>query len=676
MLRQFMSGKKTLSYFILFFASILCAYANVNTVDSLINLCNHHLDNHENEWAFRVEVELDKQIGNSEINLQYANYLSVKAALASRRKNYTAQEEFLNQYNEVAKKMNSPKLIGTGLIGNASYYEQFGDIKKALPFFLKALDQFKEIQDETQIAYLYNKLGLIYYEDQDYNRAKTYFMASFVLFKKHEKESNLNAYWIQNCLSNIGLCYEQLKLYPKALAYMKIAMAYCQTAPFGRDRPIGVIKTNLGVIYSYLGNYTLALKNLREGIETCLDPKNLEIGHGIESLIYLSNIYTQINRYKEAQDCLDKAKILIYEEKFFSVFDVYYPQLARLSFATQNYKEAYLAQKAFSFYCDSIDKSMEKSTFSGQILLHDLEKQKMENKLLQHENEYRSLQIQVGIGFVILFFIIIGLVYYNLQKSKARNHQLEYLNSQVNVQKTDLEKLNSTLEKINQNKSFLIQSVAHDLRTPIGNVLSLNNLLEEFITTNEEAVEYNKLIDSSCMLALNIIEDILDQSMIERGKLNLKLEPAEIQTLITDTTSLLQFKSKPKSIQIVYKLDTPLLVKIDSDRIKRVLINILVNAIKFSPRNSVILVSQWQDETTCFISISDNGIGMNQDLLNHIFEKNTTSAREGLEKEQTIGIGLSITKSIVEEHGGKIKVESTPNSGSTFYIELPIGTSV
>jgi signal transduction histidine kinase len=282
----------------------------------------------------------------------------------------------------------------------------------------------------------------------------------------------------------------------------------------------------------------------------------------------------------------------------------------------------------------------------------------------------------VEIGFGVISMLVILLFYLNLKKSKSKNQELLILNQKVNTQKSDLERLNNTLEKINQNKSFLIQSVAHDLRTPIGNVMSLNSLQMEHLDKSKESLDFQELIESSCLLSLNIIEDILDQSMIERGKLKLKIAPYEIQKVILETRSLLLFKSNPKKISITTEFDSPMTINIDSERIKRVLINILVNAIKFSPSNSTIKIFQWTEKTSCFISISDQGIGMSKEILAHIFEKNTKSAREGLQKEQTIGIGLSITKSIIEEHGGSIKVESTPDSGSTFYIELPISISL
>jgi len=322
-------------------------------------------------------------------------------------------------------------------------------------------------------------------------------------------------------------------------------------------------------------------------------------------------------------------------------------------------------------YADSIDLALEKTVYSRQILMHNLDKQKMENEILKAENEYKSLVNKVVAGIVLLFVIAVLTFYISLKKSRARNNALEQLNAQILQQKKSLVELNNKLSEVNQNKSYLLQSIAHDLRTPIGNVVSLNQLLEDVIGPNTEESNYLKLIQSSCMLALNIIEDILDQSMIERSKLQLKFAPINIHQIIEESVNLLHFRSEPKQITINRNFSDLPQMEADGDRIKRVFLNILMNAIKFSPKGSKITITQTTAGSSCLIAFTDEGIGMDEHIVSQIFDRNTAAGREGVNKEKTIGIGLSIARLIVEEHGGRIKVESQPNSGSTFYIELP-----
>lgn len=135
---------------------------------------------------------------------------------------------------------------------------------------------------------------------------------------------------------------------------------------------------------------------------------------------------------------------------------------------------------------------------------------------------------------------------------------------------------------------------------------------------------------------------------------------------------MINFRLDPKNIKIKTKIEQNRIVLIDHERFKRVMLNILTNAIKFSPRNSFIEIEQVRRQDHILISIKDSGIGMDPNILRQIFEKNTSAGRAGLENEKTIGVGLSIAKTIIEGHHGKIWAESEPDKGSTFYIELPI----
>jgi signal transduction histidine kinase len=653
------------------FLSITCYSSPV--IDSLLRLGNFHLEKIHYDWAGRVAEELDKQIDLSEENEQLFNYYAFKANYYSRLEKYDEQFSCLKKTEELSNKLNDRSKKASVLIGFSAYYEQFNNLKKALPYILKAIDEYTFLKEEHNLAYQYNKLGLIYYADGDYKKAKKYFEVAYTLYFKHRNESVENAYWVQNSLSNIGLCYQQSGEEIKALAIMKMALRYCQTAPFEKGRPIAVIKTNIGAIYGDLHQIELAKYYLNQGIKECFLPENNELSHGIESLIYLATIYSAFKNFKSADSCFQLANTLIISNENWFIQDYYFQQIAVHMANKGDYKSAFFAHKKYLEITDSIDKAMEKSSFGKQILLYSLEKKEMENELLSKEYKYKSLEVKVVIAFVIFFLIGIGVVYNNLRKIKTKNLALLTLNEQVTKQKSDLEELNLTLYKINQNKNYLIQSIAHDLRTPIGNVMSLNGLLEDHIKQEGEGLEYQNLIESSCQMALNIIEDILDQSMIERGKLNLKKTETVLPKIVEETVAMLQFRWQPKEILVQTKFATFTPIFIDEDRIKRVILNILINAIKFSPRASSIYIEQTQNETTCLLKISDQGIGMSEEILAQIFEKNTKVGREGLENEKTIGIGLSIAKSIVEEHHGKIYVESEPNYGSTFYIELPLG---
>ncbi len=626
--------------------------------------------------ANQALTEIENEIDLSKETIETALYYQIKAAAAVKQDKFDEEQKYLLLFLNTSKKIQDHNLIASALLGFASHFEHIGDLKNATPYFLKALDEYTLTNKIQQIAYLYNKLGLVYYADKNYGKARTYFFSAYTIYKKHEKEDPEYAYWVQNCLTNIALSYLQTNNLYNALAYSKMALSYCQTANFDKERPVAVIKSNMGSIYGKMGKYALAEKYLREGIEASLKPENHETYHAINSMISLAKLLTLQGKYVQAEEELSKvAKYLLGNEDYVDALGSYYRQLAELKYAKKDYKAAFEAQNVYIIIDDSTDKLVENRDYNKEILVHDLENQKTQNDLLRSENNYKGLVNKSIIIMVVLAILLTVLAYVGLAKHKHKNKLLEEFNLQINEQKNASEGLNQELMKINQNKSFLIQSVAHDLRTPIGNVMNLNDLLSESDLKEQEANDYIKLIRSSCLLALNIMEDILDQSMIEKGKLQLNRCDGNIKQVIQESIHLLQFRAKPKHISLLLEQSIDLELKFDQDRIKRVLMNILMNAIKFSPRGCSIYINQWIEGDFCHISIKDEGIGMSEDLIGQIFERNTPASRIGLEMERSIGIGLAITQSIVESHGGKVNVESKPNSGSTFYITLPLSYS-
>ncbi|MBC7384200.1 MAG: tetratricopeptide repeat-containing sensor histidine kinase [Bacteroidia bacterium] len=659
-------------YCLLFILTIFSKGVVAYSSDSAAKVVQNYIDNHKVDLAKSALIPIKKAFEKDIYSLDAWHYYHLQSQLFDGNEVYDSALIFIRNEINLSKKLKRNDLLIHSLLNMGSHYESLDDLAHALACYLEILDLYEEAYNETEMAYMYNKLGLIFFADYDYETAIKYFNASFVIFNKNKNEREVFAYWVQNTLTNIGLCYERLgKLY-KAMFYFRLSLKFCETAKFDQHRPIGVIKTNIGALYANLGNYPLAISYMRQGIILCLDPKNYEIAHGVGSLMELAEIYSKTGNYYNADTCLSKALKLIEEKKFVSLWSYYYEAAYKNAERKKQFEKAFNYQTRFYQTRDSLNQSRDQVGYTKQILLHNLEKQKVENKLLAQNIELKTLQNRVVMGIVIFFFFISFFILYNLKKSGKRNTELELLNEQITEQKNTLQLLNLQLERTNQNKSYLIQTVAHDLRTPIGNIMSLGNLMAESISENEEFNEYVTLINHSSQSAITIIEDILDQSAIERGKLNLFLSPLHINDVILESIQTIKFRLEPKNISVKTNFQNNAVIQLDHDRFKRVMLNIISNAIKFSPRKSIIEINQIQQENSVLISIRDSGIGMDAHILSQIFEKNTVVGRAGLENEKTIGVGLSIAKTIIEGHKGKLWAESEPEKGSVFFIELPI----
>lgn len=234
-----------------------------------------------------------------------------------------------------------------------------------------------------------------------------------------------------------------------------------------------------------------------------------------------------------------------------------------------------------------------------------------------------------------------------------------------------LEKTNEDLSLAKQQKERILNTVAHDLRSPINNIAGISQLI---LADKNLSVELKELVsmivhatESSQSLILGLLQSNapLDYPAVSK-KVNLVL-------FIEECVSLLRLSAVDKGIQIktAYS-DKEIKVDIDTNRIERVLTNLVNNAIKFSTANSVISITVDKEIKDALISIADKGIGIPKESHDKIFDMFTHARRIGTAGETSFGMGLSICKQIIEEHNGTITLESEEGKGTCFFVRLPL----
>jgi len=226
-------------------------------------------------------------------------------------------------------------------------------------------------------------------------------------------------------------------------------------------------------------------------------------------------------------------------------------------------------------------------------------------------------------------------------------------------------------EEANQAKSAFLANMSHEIRTPMNAILGFSQLLSEQ-NTDPRWQRYLNAINSSGQSLLRIINDILDLSKIEAGKIELQLQPTQISLLCQELKTLLSlsFEQKGLRFQIELPPHCPEWLELDGLRLRQVLLNLLGNALKFTKQGQVTLQISYapqSDETgELSLSVSDTGIGIAPEQQNQIFE-----AFEQLSQATGTGLGLTISRSLVQLMGGELLLESTLGKGSTFRMVLP-----
>ena len=240
----------------------------------------------------------------------------------------------------------------------------------------------------------------------------------------------------------------------------------------------------------------------------------------------------------------------------------------------------------------------------------------------------------------------------------------------------EIEAKGRELEAANRHKSEFLANVSHELRTPLNAIIGFSEVLLEklFGELNPKQNEYVDDILSSGRHLLSLINDILDLSKIEAGRMELETTAFHLPDAIENAMLLIRERATRHAIKLERMIDDRLgEFTGDERKIKQILLNLLSNAVKFTPEGGRIKVEARLGDQNVIVSVSDTGIGIAQEDQEAIFEEFRQAGGSYAHKREGTGLGLTLTRRFVEMHGGKIWVESALGQGSTFTFTLPVG---
>jgi signal transduction histidine kinase len=238
----------------------------------------------------------------------------------------------------------------------------------------------------------------------------------------------------------------------------------------------------------------------------------------------------------------------------------------------------------------------------------------------------------------------------------------------------ELELTNRELQRANRLKTEFLASMSHELRTPLHTIIGFSELLGEQLEgpLNPKQIRFVQHIHKDSLHLLELINDILDISKIEEGRLELHPEAFDFGALVAESLASVRTLAAAKSQLLETDLNVPSAIEADRLRIRQVLVNLLSNAIKFTPEQGRIRLEARVQDSFVVISVMDTGIGIPPEEHDFIFDKFHQVGATTLGVREGTGLGLAITKRLVEQHGGTIRVDSHPGKGSTFFVTLPV----
>ncbi len=239
----------------------------------------------------------------------------------------------------------------------------------------------------------------------------------------------------------------------------------------------------------------------------------------------------------------------------------------------------------------------------------------------------------------------------------------------------EIQEKSAQLEVANQHKSEFLANMSHELRTPLNAVIGFSDVLLQrmFGELNDQQADYLEDIRSSGKHLLTLINDILDLSKIEAGRMELELAPFSLVAALNNAVTLVRERAQSHGIKLELDM-APALDEVVADerKVKQVVVNLLANAVKFTPDGGTVRLRADQQNGHIQLAVHDTGIGIAVEDQERIFEEFTQAGHQTEKSREGTGLGLALSKRMVELHGGTITVESTSGKGSTFTVTLPV----
>jgi signal transduction histidine kinase len=591
------------------------------------------------------------------------------------------------------------KVLAYQNIGNVSTLS--GDYSTALRYDNIALQQSLVVGDSSSIAMNYNNVANDYYDLGEYDESYYYFTQSFKVARLVDDSLRMTI-----ALHNVGRVFKELGQYDRALDHLRLSQkmssdiddhdgipysldeigdvllrtkeydsalnTLMQSLKLTRQLKLHVLEprtlTKIATIYLHRKDYQTALAyydttyllhvrtNNRFGIAA------VELGRG--------EVYMAQKNYDEALQYINRSLTIARETNARILEIECYQSLSAILELKGDYQKSLGYFKQYKQLEDTLfSQDMQEKLFRDQIRF-ETEAKDTQIAALSRANDMRDDQLKkqefvrnILVVVMALSVILLATVY----RSGQRRRQINMLLLQ---HQEDMEKRSEELERLNQVKDKFFSIISHDLRSPINALSGLLDLLDKGAVKPEELPNHVRELKTRFNHTRTLLNNLLDWTLLQMDKLNLQANRIDLNKIVEENIQLLS-AVQTKQINMVNNVPAGALAFADSNTTNLVIRNLVTNAIKFTNDGGTVEIAAEEKPSEWVISIHDNGIGMNADVLKILFDKTAPYTTRGTANEKGTGLGLILCKEFVEKNGGKIWVESAEGKGSTFSFTIP-----
>lgn len=613
-------------------------------------------------------AELEKVINSVKIanNSTYAEFLAYMSVTANYCTITLNDDDIIYQFNKIRNTLTKTP-IDQNILRELYFLigSRFGYREKYPLAIRYILESLRLCENNNQIDSLYLwcnlELAIIHTNIGNYKESERYLNVGLQLAHKLKDPEDIGA-------SYTFMSELKLKQRDKILAqrYIDSAMYIMKNVKKCEDCYYAAKQVNAS-IKNLSGNYSGALAEIVE-IQNYFNEYD-------ESLLgEEAKAYMGLKMYNDAIHVLRSLKPS--KQTFNKAISDNYAILAKAYEAIGDYHNAL---KNYKMYVQ-VEDTLTVWRNSSEVNRLELENQFILQRLRADLDFQTQLNSQKSTRNWILFFGIAALLlalglFFRLRYTRKTQKLLEKKNEIIEAEKAKAQ----ASEKA---KHQFLANMSHEIRTPMNAIKGMTDILIRRQPKDDQKEYLNGIKQSSDSL-LVIINDILDISKIEAGKVELEQEPISVQELVNNVFTIMQFKAEEKGLGLIKDIPAENLTVLgDATRLRQILINLIGNAIKFTEKGLVTTSLESErvgDKINVHFIVSDTGIGIDQDRMEKIFQSFEQAYSDTSRKFGGTGLGLSISKKLVELHGGKIWVESEKGKGSQFHFTIPYdiaGTTV